>query len=556
MFFRKVTSKSNGKEYTYVKLIENYREGNKVKQRVVANLGNIEDLTPDKVQGLITGLSRICGISPNLNLPMESKKVLHFGDVLAIHKVWDTLGLSDVINSPETSEKSPIDLSLLTELMVMNQIIKPRSKQTIIEWYRCLYLPGLEGQNLECEHFYNVLDHLNQSREKIEEHLFKTMREKTNTDVNTVFCQLIRGYFERQDGFTENNLKRYFLSGVAERKQVDMGILVTKDGIPIGHRMFLGHFSDGETVPRRITQIQQQYGIKNCIFVGDQNVITDENLQLLVTHGHQYIVGLEMRFNHEIEPLKNELRKPSQTFIKIQEDLFFKEINHGNTRYLLCFNPRRALQKQHALENRLAAVEAELQKIHDWVKEKCSKNAKITFYKATSVLKDVYCKRYFECSYDEKNYKFTYSRKQEIIDKELSLYGKFVIRTNCQSLTPEEIIEAYNNHNEMRDQFRVINSFDLKSSERYTESRIRGHVFVCVLAYLLEKTMDVMLREHGLDLGTKKALELVEDVKVTINRLNDSEIKSVTEVMNAQQNIFTAVGLKKIPKVLDKNAVL
>ncbi|MCL6635204.1 MAG: hypothetical protein K6T29_05480 [Peptococcaceae bacterium] len=55
MFFRKITSRSNGKEYTYLKLIENYREGDKVKQRVVANLGSLENLTPEKVQGLIAG---------------------------------------------------------------------------------------------------------------------------------------------------------------------------------------------------------------------------------------------------------------------------------------------------------------------------------------------------------------------------------------------------------------------------------------------------------------------------------------------------------------------
>jgi len=63
MFFRKVVSKSGSKKYVYVKLIENYREEGKVKQRVVANLGNVEDISPEKAKKLIRGLARACGIS-------------------------------------------------------------------------------------------------------------------------------------------------------------------------------------------------------------------------------------------------------------------------------------------------------------------------------------------------------------------------------------------------------------------------------------------------------------------------------------------------------------
>lgn len=64
MFFRKIITKVNGKEYAYVKLIKNYREDGKVKQRVVGNLGNIDDLTPEKINELINGLIRVCGQDP------------------------------------------------------------------------------------------------------------------------------------------------------------------------------------------------------------------------------------------------------------------------------------------------------------------------------------------------------------------------------------------------------------------------------------------------------------------------------------------------------------
>ena len=65
MFFRKIVRKSNGKEYAYLKLIKTYREGGKVKHKVIANLGNIENLTPETVVGLINGLAKIYGLPNN-----------------------------------------------------------------------------------------------------------------------------------------------------------------------------------------------------------------------------------------------------------------------------------------------------------------------------------------------------------------------------------------------------------------------------------------------------------------------------------------------------------
>ncbi|MHB8918416.1 MAG: IS1634 family transposase, partial [Desulfocucumaceae bacterium] len=238
MFFRKVTSKSNGKEYTYVKLIENYREGQKVKQRVIANLGNIEDLTPDKVHGLITGLSRICGLeTENENGTFETKRVLEFGDVLALHKIWEMLGINKVIRELLATERSTV-LPLLVEIMVMNQVINPKGRKVLSDWYHYLYLPQLEGKHLSPEHFSRALDALAEIKDPLENKIFQTIQDLFPVESGTVFCHLTRGFFER--AVNEGNGQRggrSFITRSPERKQMDMGILVNETGIPFGHRM-------------------------------------------------------------------------------------------------------------------------------------------------------------------------------------------------------------------------------------------------------------------------------------------------------------------------------
>jgi len=555
MFFRKVTSKSNGKEYTYVKLIENYREGSKVKQRVIANLGNIDELTPDKVHALITGLTRICGLEPDPQDTFETKKVLHFGEVLAIQKVWESLEVTKIIQDLLGPEKSGI-IPVLIQLLVINQVIKPKSKMNIGDWRHCLYIPQLEGKNISPEHFSRALDALVSIKEPVEKQLFWAVQRLFPVKSETIYCHLARGFFER--AINENGSQRggrSFIGRRPERKQVDMGILVTEKGIPVGHRMFMGNFTDGDTVPRRVSQIKEQYSIEQCIFVGDQKVITDENVRLLVAYGYQYIMGLELRFNQELGPLENYLEMPTERFNTIDSDLLYKEIQAGENRFLLCYNPEKASEKIFILESRLNSIEKELSEIQKWVAEKCSINAKANYYKANNLLKDSFCRRYFECMYDEKNNDFHYRRRQDVIDREISMSGKFVIKTNAAKLSPLEVINAYTNYSEARDEFRVIKNNDADSSDN-SELQVRGYVFISVLAYLVEKVLENILMKNSIEINARNALEILEDIKMTINQIQNREIRFITPAYGIQREVLSALGVPDVPRTLVKGAVL
>ncbi len=48
MFARVITSKGN----KYLNIIENYRDGKKIKQRVVANIGRLESLKVSSIENL------------------------------------------------------------------------------------------------------------------------------------------------------------------------------------------------------------------------------------------------------------------------------------------------------------------------------------------------------------------------------------------------------------------------------------------------------------------------------------------------------------------------
>ena len=91
MFFRTVVIKKGNKSYKYLRLIENYRQDGKVKQRVIANLGNLDNIPPDRIDSLISSLYRYTTKKEFDLSSISTNYAKNYGDILAIKKIWDEL---------------------------------------------------------------------------------------------------------------------------------------------------------------------------------------------------------------------------------------------------------------------------------------------------------------------------------------------------------------------------------------------------------------------------------------------------------------------------------
>ncbi|MDW3689295.1 transposase, partial [Cupriavidus sp. CV2] len=85
---------------------------------------------------------------------------------------------------------------------------------------------------------------------------------------------------------------------------------------------------------------------------------------------------------------------------------------------------------------------------------------------------------------------FTFTRKQEQIDAETALDGLYVLRTNVPSerLSDTQTVLAYKSLAQVERAFRSMKTVDLQVRPIYhfSESRVRAHVFLCMLAYYVE----------------------------------------------------------------------
>ena len=93
-------SKSGGR--TYLQLVEAYRnEDGAPRQRVVANLGRLDQLTPKDLNPLIGGLQRAIGGTPEVAPAVVFDSSKSFGDLYALHGLWSELGLASAVAPQE-----------------------------------------------------------------------------------------------------------------------------------------------------------------------------------------------------------------------------------------------------------------------------------------------------------------------------------------------------------------------------------------------------------------------------------------------------------------------
>jgi len=106
--YTKVT-RSGGR--SYLQLVEGYRnEAGKVRHRVVANLGRLDDLTPQKLDPLINGLNRALGRAENTASDIAHEPAQSFGDVFALHELWKDLGLNRALGRGLRSGRRQVDV--------------------------------------------------------------------------------------------------------------------------------------------------------------------------------------------------------------------------------------------------------------------------------------------------------------------------------------------------------------------------------------------------------------------------------------------------------------
>ena len=552
MFFRVVNRKHGQSKYRYLHLVESYRDPAKAgrpRQRLIHSFGNLAHISDEERRRLISSLSRALGLevsSPDLTT-LDTR---HFADLLALRSLWEELELPAQIRHLTAGRKVNFDLELIAFMMVAHRLIDPGSKLALTRWLPTAYLQDYDLDTIQVQHCYRALDILDEIAPEIEEGLFLRLSNLFERELSLVFYDLTSTYFEG-DGPTDAAYG-YSRDKRPDQKQIVIGLAVDRRGLPIAHLTFPGNRTDQKTLDEAVAHLKERFQIVRTIFVADGGVMSEANIEHLTSSGYQHLIAL---------PKKRARARELAAGIEwtmddaVGENVMARPVSCADTpgiKYLVCYNPERAEQEAQIRDARLGRVTDALEGLQRQVTAGRLKDRDKILASAVGTLARLRAKRYFEVS-SAADGQFEFRLRQEAVASRARLDGYYFLQTDATELEACEILDAYKTLQRVEHAFRELkDTIQLRPIYHYDDGRVRGHVFVCMLAYLLARLLELRLEAAGRPLSARAAMEALEPVRVARNRLDGRIIDCVVQCRPPDADaVLSALGLLPLPVAIE-----
>ena len=387
--------------------------------------------------------------------------------------------------------------------MIIGRIIYAGSKLALSNqspnttlWELC----GVDGEIDVDEHCYDVMDRLLERQPAIQ----RALAKKHLKNGHLVLYDITSSYLEGEYEASEIVLFGYNRDGKRGHEQMVIGLICNEEGCPVAVEVFAGNTQDASTVPDKITQIQQQYGLSQLIFVGDRGMITQTNsAKLAGIQGLQTISALTHR--QIVDLLERKVITPELFDEKAIAEVL--DPDNPKRRYCLCRNPETAKRESHTRNNLLEVTRQNLEQIAlgrtlkkkvdgDQPKEAKPKrprkskvpSAEKIGARVGRVLQRYKMGKFIKWSVVEG--KLVWEMNEEKIKFEEQFDGCYVVVADVPvgQMEKAQVVASYKKLSFVEQAFRNLKTVQLEIRPVYhkKDERIRAHVFICLLAYYLQ----------------------------------------------------------------------
>jgi len=255
MYLRIINLKRGEKQYKYLKLVETTRYKGKIVQKTLLNFGNIDKWSQEKLTELVFQLNQFCTLELGPKVEdIDVHDAFDFGACFALDSIWKELKISDSIRHHLKNHNCDIDIVPCVKAMVFNRLLEPSSKLRVFEWVKTQAIQEIYPRDIALHHYYRSLDYLMAHKSSLEEDIFWNVNDIFTVDLSLVFYDLTSSYFE---GDCCDIAKRgYSRDHRPDRRQIEIGLLVNREGIPIAHEVWEGNIKDPQTVPDALETMQ------------------------------------------------------------------------------------------------------------------------------------------------------------------------------------------------------------------------------------------------------------------------------------------------------------
>lgn len=540
--------KKSGK-YQYLQIVENKKEKGKVKQRVIATIGRLDELeAKGRIETIIRSMARFSErtmlvLSGNSEVLAEAKKI---GPALIFERLWERAGIKQAIHKALKGRNFQFDVERAIFLTVLHRLMVSGSDRFCDRWQQDYIINGV--QDLDLHHLYRAMAFLGHELENqadanpftprctkdlIEEGIFFHRRDLF-TNLDLVFFDTTSIYFEGKGGQTLGR-RGFSKDHRPDLKQMVVGVVIDNDGQPICCQMWPGNTADVSTLLPLVEEMKKRFTIGSFCIVADRGMVSADTITELESDKNDilYILGARMR---RVKAIRDQVLSRPGRYTVVHEEgvkskdpspLKVKKVELDGQRYIVCENARQARKEARDRE----AILSDL-------KEQLKKGPK-------SLIGNKGFRKYLKVTKSSVSIDETKAKAEARFD------GKWVLQTNTD-LSPGQVALKYKQLWQVERIFRDVKSLlETRPVFHRHDRTIRGHVFCSFLALVLRKELDRCLAAAG---HRFEWAEIKQDLKslqtVTVEE-NDKRLSVRTQCKGVCGKVFQAVGVALPQTILE-----
>jgi len=549
MFFRQKRSGNR----VYLQIVENQWVKGRSQQRVIATVGRLDELQQSgQLDGLLESGAKFAEASLVLTAHRQGRvpSVRHrqIGPALVFGRLWNELQLPQVVERLLAGRRFDLPLERILFLTVLHRLFHPGSDRScVLVWMQDYEIPGTE--EVELHQVYRAMAWLGEplpqdqqagatpfsprcTKDAFEEALFARRRDLFS-ELDLVFFDTTSIYFEGEGG-DELGEFGHTKDNRPDRKQMVVGVVLDGKGRPLCCELWPGNVTDVKTLIPIVDRLRQRFRIRSICIVADRGMISKDTIQQLQADDRKvhFILGARLRNVKEIYEnvlsragRYREVHGPREKSTD-PSPLKVKEVWVEERRYVVCLNEEQAKKDRADREAIVAALQEQLQRGDK------------------SLVGNKGYRKYLLAE----GPKFTINEAK--VKAEERFDGKWVLQTDREDLTAEEVALQYKQLWTVEEMFRTVKTLlETRPVFHKCDETIRGHVFCSFLALLLRKELQDRLEAQGDKFEWAALLSDLAALQYTEVQSQGKRFLLRSDLEGTCAAVFRAVGVAIPPSV-------
>lgn len=540
MYLRRHGKNVDGEEYGYWSLVESVRTARGPRQRIVATIGKLPGLDKEERIGW-EEISRILSGKPRHQDSLIEKseeppswatvdinrvsveRLRSFGDIYLALLLWQQLGFTAFCQEHMPEGRETIPWSVMACILTIARFCSPSSELQIAEsWYGKTAMDdllGVSAEKVNDDRLYRALDALLPHKDALCRHLQDRYGELFGETFDFLFYDITSTYFEGMALGNPQAKRGYSRDNRPDCLQVCIGIVTSREGLPLAFEIFDGNRADVTTTEEMVLVMESKYGKANRIWVMDRGMVSEENIEFMKKRGARYIVGtpksMLRKFEHELLTRGWEEVHPGVE-VKICDCP-----EGGEETFVLCRSEGRK-DKETAILNRfLDRLQAGLGKLKEQAEKGRLKDRQQAERRIGRLLeRNSRAASLFAITVTEtgsgkqRRLAIDIKKSEDRYQWALQSGGSYILRTNWTESDPKTIWKKYIQLTEVEDAFRTEkHDLGMRPIYHQKKDRTQAHILVCFLALSMWRTLQQWMKASGLGTAPRKLIEEMREVR-------------------------------------------